>query len=192
MINLAGPDAARIKMPSRNETTGRAARTAEILVLGLGNAILGDDGVGWKVAEDVGRHLQLSHAVEVDCLAVGGLGLMERMLGYSRVILVDSIQTGSCPDGTVSNLQLGDLQDPGLGHTASAHDASLSTALQAAKALGAPIPERVDIVAIEARNCHDFSEELSPRIAAAVPVATRNVLDLLGPELRRPASARHT
>jgi hydrogenase maturation protease len=71
------------------------------------------------------------------------------------------------------------LQDPNSGHTASAHDTSLSTALRAAEAMGAPIPSAVDVVAIEARMTYEFSETLSPQVAAAVPIATRKVLGML-------------
>jgi len=162
------------------EAAGPATGQADVLVIGLGNPILGDDGVGWRVAQEVDARTGRADRVEVDCVSVGGLSLMERMLGYSRVILVDSIQTGISPEGAVCALSLEDLRNPGLGHSASAHDASLITALQTAKAMGAAVPLRVDIVAIEARSCHEFSEELSPRIAAAVPLAARTVLDLLG------------
>jgi hydrogenase maturation protease len=53
------------------------------IIIGLGNPILGDDGVGWKVVEELGKldHSK-SKSIEVDCLSVGGLTLMERMVGY--------------------------------------------------------------------------------------------------------------
>jgi hydrogenase maturation protease len=154
--------------------------TTKILVLGLGNPILGDDGVGWKVAEAVQRQLSiLNKPVEVDFASLGGLSLMERVLGYSHVVLVDCMETGAEPVGSVRALPLADLANPTAGHSASAHDTSLITALEAARSLGAEVPSRVDVVTIEARTSHDFSEELSPEIAAAVPVATAQVLRLL-------------
>ncbi|MGZ6315766.1 MAG: hydrogenase maturation protease [Anaerolineales bacterium] len=150
------------------------------LVLGLGNPILGDDGVGWKVAEQIQSRVgTFGTPVDVEFASLGGLSLMERMLGYSRVILVDCLETGSAPVGTVRVLLLDQLEDPMAGHSASAHDASLMTALQAAQAMGAEIPRRVDVVTIEARLSFDFTEELSPEIAAAVPVATQEVIRLL-------------
>jgi hydrogenase maturation protease len=155
------------------------ARRADVLVIGLGNPILGDDGIGWEVAKEVDAQIGRRAGIEIDCLSVGGLGLMERMLGYERVILVDSMETGTQPEGAVSAVRLEDLSHPTLGHSASAHDASLITALEAAKALGAATPRQVDIVAIEARRCHDFSQILSPSVAAAVPLATNKVLELL-------------
>jgi len=158
------------------------------LVIGLGNPILGDDGVGWEVAEEVKQKLPLTSSlfphqevgsIEVDTAALGGLSLMERMLGYDRVVLVDSMETGQNPVGSVQVFPLASLPDPMAGHSASAHDTSLITALKTAESLSASIPKKVDVVAIEAQNVYDFSEELSPPVAAAVPFAAQAILDLL-------------
>jgi hydrogenase maturation protease len=149
------------------------------LVIGLGNPILGDDGVGWKVAKELTPLVDPDSSVEIDCVALGGLSLMERMLGYQRVIVIDSMETGQNPEGCVQSFPLADLENPYAGHSASAHDASLITALEAAQAIGAEIPSRVDVVAIEAKNVYDFSEQLSPEIENAVSLAVQEVLKLL-------------
>jgi len=149
------------------------------LVIGLGNPILGDDGVGWKVAEALSPVVSRQLSVELDTAALGGLSLMERLLGYDRVVLVDSMETGQGPVGSVQTFPLASLPDPMSGHSASAHDTSLMTALRTAEQIGAEIPNRVDVVAIEAKNVYDFSEELSPPVAAAVPVAVEKVLELI-------------
>lgn len=152
------------------------------LVIGLGNPILGDDGVGWKVVEAVSGQpsaVGAKQPLEFEYLSLGGLSLMERMLGFDRVVLVDSMETGQSPAGCVQVFPLASLPDPGAGHSASAHDTSLMTALKTAESLGAAIPRRVDVVAIEAQNVYDFSEELTPPVAAAVPVAVDHVLKLL-------------
>jgi hydrogenase maturation protease len=156
-------------------------RPSSALVLGLGNPILGDDGIGWRVAEQVGSATAgYAAPVDVDCAALGGLSLMERMLGYGRVILIDSMWTGAQPEGTVSSYSLDELPNPGAGHTASPHDTSLVTALRTAEMMGAVIPERVDVVAIETQACYDFSESLTAAATSALPIATRKVLELLG------------
>jgi hydrogenase maturation protease len=153
------------------------------LVIGLGNPILGDDGIGWVVAREVESSLGESakRNVEVDCLALGGLSLMERLVGYRRVILIDSLNTGQRPQGSVVTFTLGDLADLTYGHTSAAHDASLKTALDLGRKLDAILPadKDVHVVAIEAQHIYDFKEELSPVIAAAKPVAVQLVLDLL-------------
>ena len=166
--------------PTPMTSTLQAARPAPALVIGLGNPILGDDGVGWRVVQELGPRLGDRGAeVETDCASLGGLSLMERMLGYWRVILIDSMQTGQVPVGSVRVFLLEALPDPSAGHSASAHDTSLLTALQAARAMGADVPGRVDVVAIEAEPTYDFSEELSPPVAGAVRAAVQAVLDLL-------------
>ena len=158
------------------------------LIIGLGNPILGDDGVGWVVAEQVRAALSNPQSaivnpqsVEVDCASLGGLSLMERLTGAERVILVDAIFTGKQPVGTVSRFTLAELPDLSAGHSASAHDTSLRNALQVGRDMHVPLPEdeNVIIITIEAEAVYDFSQELSPAVAAAVPLALQQVLDLL-------------
>jgi len=119
--------------------------------------------------------------VEVDCASLGGLSLMERLTGYERVILIDAIFTGKKPLGSVTTFTLDSLPDPTAGHSASAHDASLRTALNLGRSMNFALPkdEQVQVVAIEAQNVYDFSEELSPAISAAVPLAVEATLELL-------------
>ena len=117
--------------------------------------------------------------VEVDYFARGGLSLMERLIGYDRVILIDAIDTGTRPVGSLQCFRLEQLQNPNVGHLSSAHDATLQTALGMGRALGAHLPETVLVVAIEARNAYDFSEELSPAVAAAVSPAVEIVMEAL-------------
>ena len=144
------------------------------LVVGLGNPILGDDGVGWRVADEVRQRLLLAarrgqSAIEVDSLALGGLSLMERLIGYDRAIIVDAVSTGQ-PPGTVSRFRLDDLPDFSTAHTSAAHDTSLQTALRVGRTMGAHLPGEVLIVRVEAQSVYDFSEILSPPVAEAVPV----------------------
>ena len=161
-------------------------RTERTLVIGLGNPILGDDSVGWRVAEQVADRVQDS-AVEVDCLALGGLRLMERMIGYDRVILIDAIVTGVSEPGHVSRFPLEALPNDWSGHSASSHDVTLRAALEVGRAMGARLPEQVVVVAVEAGGSLDFAEDLSPAVAAAVPRAVEQVLAAI--RAHRPSNA---
>lgn len=158
-------------------------REGVTLVVGLGNPILGDDGVGWRVAERVAALLPqaLAGEVEVERFALGGLSLMERMVGYRRAIVIDAITTGA-PDGQVRALALEDLNGPpdaAWAHATAVHDTSLSTALRLGREMGAPLPDNVHLVGVEASALYEFSEELTPDVAAAVPIAADAVLALL-------------
>ncbi len=150
------------------------------LVVGLGNPLLGDDGFGWRAAEQVEQQARrLECPIEVDYLAVGGLGLMERLIGYEHVILIDAITTGQLPVGSIRCLTLEDVPDLAAGHLSSAHDTTLPTAFGVGRALGVPLPDDMVIVAVEAAATFDFVETLTPPVAAAVPQVVRLVIERL-------------
>jgi hydrogenase maturation protease len=159
------------------------------LIIGLGNPILGDDGVGWVVAQEV-EHQLLSSApgpssITVECLSLAGISLMEQMIGYERIILIDSLNTGQHPQGTVVKFTLDSLPDLTYGHSASAHDLSLKNALKMGRSMDTELPadENIFVVAIEAAHVYDFTEQLTPDIAGAVPEAVQLVMGLLEQEL---------
>ena len=151
------------------------------IVVGLGNPLLGDDGVGWRVAEEVKQQLGDNSTVAVECYSLSGLSLMEQLIGFDRVILIDSLNTGRHVQGEVVAFTLDSLEDLTYGHSASAHDASLKTALVVGRSMGERLPADRDIhvVAIEAKHVYDFKEELTPAVAASVPVAVDKVRELL-------------
>jgi hydrogenase maturation protease len=152
------------------------------LILGLGNPILGDDGAGLKAVALVRQRLLPDPAVEVDQERCGGLRLMERLIDYDRVILLDAICTGAHPPGTLLHLRPTDIASQ---HTASVHDVNLPTALRLAGMLGLKIPNDIRIIAIEVENTLDFSEQCTPAVAAALPRAVEAVLaELHSPEER--------
>lgn len=157
------------------------------LIVGLGNPILGDDGVGWKVAEEVKRQLTSPSAplllgegseVDVDCLSLGGISLMEHLIGYERAILIDAI-TSNQEIGSVIVSNLNEMPDYSAFHIASAHDTSLQNALKLGKSMGVSLPKEVIVVGIATDHIYDFSESLSPAVARAVLKATKIVINLL-------------
>ncbi len=151
------------------------ASTAErVLVLGIGNPILGDDGVGWRVAAAVGERAD-TKALEVDCVALGGLSLMERLVGYDRAILVDAFHGSGDPPGTLRARTLDEVPGREASHLDAAHDVPLRVALAAGRALGASLPAAITVVSVEAARVDTFGEGLTPAVAAAVPGAVRLV-----------------
>lgn len=148
------------------------------IVIGLGNPILGDDGVGWRVAEEVKRQLDPESDVDVEFLSLGGISLMEHLIGYKRVILIDSFISDAAPGSiTVSNLD--QLPNYSAFHITSAHDTSLQNALKLGMGLGVPLPDEVVVVGISIHPVRDFSESLSPAVSEAIPESSQIVIDEL-------------
>jgi hydrogenase maturation protease len=147
------------------------------LVLGLGNPILRDDGVGLRVAQALRLVLANVPGIEVDENTWGGLRLMERLVGYDRVIVVDAMCTGA-PAGTVRLLSPDDMP---TRRSASPHDTSLPVALELGRRVGLSVPESADItlVGIEALDVDNLGEDLTPEVEAAIPVAVRAIQKVL-------------
>jgi len=153
------------------------------IVIGLGNPILGDDGIGWRVVEQVQKEIkqqkQIDSEIIFECLSIGGLTLMEHLIGYERAILVDAITTGNTPDGTIRTFPIEALPNLAIGHFSSAHDTTLQNAIEVGRKMGAEIPYNIDIVAIEAQQIYDFSEDLSNQVRKALPKAVKTVKELI-------------
>ena len=163
-----------------------ASAAETVLVVGLGNPLLGDDGVGWRVVEALEARLGADRPatargvpVEVDRLAVGGLTLMERLVGYRRAILVDALTGNDEPPGAVTCEPLSAAGARAASHLDSAHDAPLPAALAAGRSLGATLPRTITVVGIATAPCDTFEEALSAPVAAAVPAAVERVLEAL-------------
>ena len=157
--------------------------TERTLVIGLGNPILTDDGVGVLVGQQVEKALAAMDLgdVSVTEASAGGLRLMELMVGFDRVILIDAIMSsnGAAP-GTIHTLTLDDLRDISpTQHSSCAHDTSLITALELGKYMGLSLPDEITIFAVEVVNICDFSEQPTSAVASAVPEVTGLVLNEL-------------
>lgn len=116
--------------------------------------------------------------MDVECLSLGGIGLMEHLIGYERAILIDAFAS-DMPIGSILVLNLRELPNYSAFHITSAHDTSLQNALELGKSMGAQLPEDITVVGIATRRIYDFSEQLSPSVAQAVPKTAQIVLDLL-------------
>jgi len=175
------------------------------IIIGLGNPLLGDDSLGWRVAEQVRLQLNLPsigwyqsstadtqpqpkdqrepndhpESIEVDFLSLGGLSLMERLEGYDRAILIDAINSGKDSPGTVTVFRLEEMPDLSAHHLSSTHDTNLPTALRLGRSMGAHLPYEIYVVAVEAKNVYDFTEDLTPSVAEALPLAVQSVINLL-------------
>ncbi len=154
------------------------------IVIGLGNPILTDDGVGVKVAYEVKKALNFQSPISnlhITEASAGGLRLMEMMVGYDRAILVDAFTNGRNQPGRIQRLTLEDLRAVSpTQHSASAHDTTLVTALETGKKLGLHLPDEVIIYAIDVENVIDFSEEPTTAVAEAIPEVVTAVLNEIG------------
>jgi hydrogenase maturation protease len=118
--------------------------SAPVLVLGIGNELLGDDGAGVVAA----RRLAASPMPGVDVLDGGTLGLMllPYIAGRHAVLVLDAVSSGHGTPGEIVVIGDGDVRR-GHGVRATAHDVGLVDALSAAELAGCA-PQRVALVGV--------------------------------------------
>jgi hydrogenase maturation protease len=143
------------------------------LILGLGNTILSDDGVGIRVAEELQTRLTEPEITVLET-SLSGLSLLDILVGYDKVIIVDAIQTVGGKAGDIYQLTTDALQVS--RHAASPHDVNLATALELGKKLGLALPREIVIFAIEVADVTTFGEECTPELKRAIPVCVEMVI----------------
>jgi hydrogenase maturation protease len=149
--------------------------TARTLVLGLGNILLRDEGIGVWVAESLSR--EFGFPLEVATLEGGtlGLDLLPRLDGVERLLLVDAVKLGREP-GDIVRLE-GDAVPVALDVKISPHQVGVQDLLAAARLMGRE-PPLVVLWGMEPERL-DPGTGFSPRVAEALPQLRDGVLEEL-------------
>ena len=148
------------------------------IIIGMGNPLLMDDGVGIQVVRELYSALGERDDVEFCELGTGGIRLMEAMADFDRAWIVDAMVTGSAPPGTIRPFALSEFVT--TKNTYSTHDTDLATALEMGRMAGIKLPEEVRIWGVEAKETDLFGEVLTEPVAAAVPAVVETILGELG------------
>jgi hydrogenase maturation protease len=156
-----------------------AERARQILVAGIGNAWMADDGFGGRVAGAL-EERELPEGVTVADFGSGGLDLAyEVMRGYDALVLIDVSRQGGEP-GTLYVIEPDPEEIPPIedGEVVSPHGMDPKTVLRFVKTVGG-WPGKVTIVACEPASVEEMGLELSPAVMGAVERAADLVVETL-------------
>lgn len=157
----------------------------ELVILGVGNLLLQDEGSGIHVLREIEAHYAFEGDVRLVDGGTGGLGLLPWIQGAENLIVLDAVQADH-PPGSVFRFTPADIlceTSPGL----SSHELDLAGVLKLAEALG-QTPSSVVLFGVQPEETSSCGLELTPSVQAAVPVLVRLVLrelDRLGIGWRR-------
>ncbi len=147
----------------------------KFIVIGLGNPILTDDGVGNRIAQNLQK--LVSSEVEVVEASLAGFNLIDLVAGYEKAILIDAVQTKGGKVGDIYKLDKDSLAFS--QRLTSIHDLDLFTAWELGEKLGIKLPKEMVIFAIEVEDVLTFGEKLTPKVEAAIPKVCELVLQEL-------------
>lgn len=139
------------------------------IVLGVGNKILGDDGVGVHIINELKKHINRPD-ITVEEAITGGMNLLDLLLGYDKAIIIDAVKTENGKNGDIKRIPLHEFSTM---HSCNPHDVSLCEAIEMAKKMGETrIPREIIIIGVLMKHIPcAFGEHLSRQIALAVPKA---------------------
>src|SRR3989338_679479 len=136
---------------------------AKTLVLGLGNTLLGDDGIGVLVLDRLG---DLGPEVEVVNGATGGLSLFETLKGFPKVVVIDAVEMGKAP-GAIARFSAEELLRLPVSRNFSLHEFGLFEVLKLGQSLNEDFGH-VIIIGVQPKQVLHL-ESLSSEIEAKMP-----------------------
>jgi hydrogenase maturation protease len=147
-----------------------------ILILGVGNLLLSDEGVGVHIARTL-MEMDFPPQVRVVEGGTDGFGLMHILLEADRLILVDAIRGGG-PPGSIYRFEIEDCPPFPDTYKTSVHQISILEVINLSGLIGSP--PRTTIIGVEPK-CLEMGMDLSPEIEAKIP----RVIQLIREEVAR-------
>jgi len=153
------------------------------LVLGLGNELYGDDAAGIHVIRKLRQEFEKAEKragwlddVEFEECSLSGLALLEVIVDYDTLIIIDTIKKEKPLTGKIHLLEERDLRHiPGP----SPHYVSIPQSIELGKKLGLQVPSRIKIIAVEAKNLYNLGEGLTEEMTEAIPEIVKEVKRVL-------------
>jgi hydrogenase maturation protease len=141
------------------------------LILGIGNTICSDDAVGIHVARALKEKIRCA-GLEIKETSEAPINLLDVMVDYEKVIIIDSIHAKDGTPGQVYRFTQRDLNKTSI--PSLSHNVALPRIFSLGKRMGLRMPEHTVYYGIQIEEV-SFGEELSPKIKEAIPKAVKLV-----------------
>lgn len=146
------------------------------LILGLGNILLGDEGVGVRVVEELGRRISFPPHIKLVDGGTGGYRLLPVISKARHLLIVDAVITGKEP-GTIYRFKYGEIPE-NIVHKMFPHEVNILEVLRTAEIQGS-LPDTI-IIGIEPENISSYTMELTEELKNKIP----DVIDVIIEQLK--------
>lgn len=148
----------------------------KILIYGIGNPYRCDDRIGLEIADILDRKMHGDHIV-VRSGSIEGMAMLDEILGFDRVIFIDSIKTKDGKPGDTYRISIEQLQEN--RSLSSSHGIDFVTAVRLGKKFGYKMPESVIVYAIEIEDNASYEEECTEKVKMSIPkIVSRIMTDI--------------
>jgi hydrogenase maturation protease len=149
----------------------RAKEKMKTLILGVGNSILTDDGVGIKIARELKERKPELEVIET---SEAGIALLDFIVGYDKLIIIDSIKTEKGKPGELYRLGMEALKP--AANLSSSHGIDIATAYEIGQGLGYKMPKYISIYAVEIEDNTTFGEECTGEVEGRIPFIAEQII----------------
>jgi len=141
------------------------------LILGIGNPILTDDRVGIEIAHKIKEENPKLEVIET---SEAGISLLDLVVGYDKLVIIDSIKTVNGKAGELYKLELEDLKP--AKDFSSSHGIGIATAFKLGERTGYSMPKYISIYAVEVKDNTTFGEQCTEEIRERIPFITKQII----------------
>ncbi len=141
------------------------------LIIGIGNPILTDDRVGIKIARKLKEEKPELELIET---SEAGITLLEFIVGYNKLIIIDSIKTEQGKPGDLYRLELEDLKP--ARDVSSSHGIGIATAFKLGQTLEYSMPKDTSIYAVEIKDNTTFGEKCTKEVKQRMPSIVKQIM----------------
>lgn len=154
--------------------------SSKTVILGLGNTILTDDGVGIYVVRIIDERLRakdLAADVSVKEASLGGFNFIDLLTGFDRAVIIDAIHTKDGKPGEFYELDPAALKPS--ARLSSLHQIDFATACELARNMSVAFPGEFAIFVMEVEDEFSFGERCTPKVEAAISKMAKSIIEIL-------------
>lgn len=142
-----------------------------VLVLGIGNTILSDDGVGIKVAREIKKRIGDIDLAEINTI---GISVLDHIRGYNKVVIIDSVINEDISPGTIREFSIVEIEK---SHPFLSHGINLPLAIEFGRQCGEDIPRDIKIYGIGTKDTTTFNESCTKEVEESIPKIVEYIID---------------
>jgi hydrogenase maturation protease len=138
----------------------------KILIYGIGNPYRRDDRIGLDIAAQLATKVKKKN-ITVRSGSIDGLAMLDEIMGFDRVIFIDSIKTGNANPGDIHIIPVKQLEQK--QSLVSSHGIDFVTAVRLGRRFGYRMPDKIVVYAIEIENNESYDETCTEKVKGSIP-----------------------